>query len=61
LPPADPRAQAPAGREPGDERATEMDRILSLRAAGELSDEEFAVAKAKLAASLRKMIDEEDG
>lgn len=46
---------------PEDERAAEMDRILSLRAIGDLSDEDFEVAKAKLAASLRKMIDEEDG
>ena len=59
--PAEPRAEPEARREPQDERATEMDRILALRATGELSDEEFEGAKAKLAASLRKMIDEEDG
>ena len=50
-PPAAPRMDVPA----------EMDHILSLRAMDELSDEEFEVAKAKLVASLRKMIDEEDG
>jgi hypothetical protein len=50
-PPAAPRMDVPA----------EMDHILSLRAIDELSDEEFEVAKAKLVASLRKMIDEEDG
>jgi hypothetical protein len=35
--------------------------VAQRRATGELWDEEFAGAKAKLAASQRKMIDEEDG
>jgi hypothetical protein len=60
-PPAAPRTQEPLPGTQAAGPAAEMDRILSLRATGELSDEEFAVAKAKLAASLRKMIDEEDG
>lgn len=60
-PPAAPRMEAPVESIPEDERAAEMDRILSLRAMGELSDEEFEAAKAKLVASLRKMVDQEDG
>ena len=60
-PPAAPRREAPVESIPEDERAAEMDRILSLRAMGELSDEEFAAAKAKLVASLRKRLDQEDG
>ena len=60
-PPAAPRMEVPVESSPEDERAAEMDRILSLRAMGELSDEEFEAAKAKLVASLRKMIDQEDG
>ncbi|HEY5387970.1 MAG TPA: SHOCT domain-containing protein [Thermoleophilia bacterium] len=60
-PPAGRRAQPPEESVPEDPRAAEMDRILSLRAAGVLSDEEFEVAKAKLVPSLREMIDEEDG
>jgi hypothetical protein len=58
--PAATHPEAPSARHPEDARAAEMDRILSLRARGEISDEEFEGAKAKLAASLRKMIDEED-
>jgi len=53
--------EAPVQSIPEDERAAEMDRILSLRAMGELSDEEFEAAKAKLVASLRRMLDQEDG
>ena len=59
-PPAAPRMEAPAESVPEDECAAELDRILSLRAAGELSDEDFEAAKAKLVVSLRKMIDRED-
>lgn len=59
-PPAAPRMDVPVDSVPEDERAAEMDHILSLRAMGELSDEEFEVAKAKLVASLRKKIDDED-
>jgi len=60
-PPAAPRMDVPVDSAPEDERAAQMDHILSLRAMGELSDEEFEAAKAKLVASLRKMIDQEDG
>ena len=60
-PPAAPRMEVPVESVPEDERAAEMDRSLSLRAMGELSDEEFEAAKAKLVESLRKMIDDEEG
>lgn len=55
------RAKPPPPAAPRMDVPVEMDHILSLRAMGELSDEEFEAAKAKLVASLRKMIDQEDG
>jgi len=61
LPPAAPRMEDARESVPEDARAAEMDRILSLRALGALSDEEFEAARAKLAASLRQMIDDEEG
>lgn len=55
-PPAAPRMEVPVRSVAKVERAAEMDRVLSLRAMGELSDEEFEVVKAKLVASPRKTI-----
>lgn len=55
-PPAAPPIEVPVRSVPKVERAAEMDPVLSLRAMGELSDEEFEVVKAKLVASPRKMI-----
>ena len=59
--PAAPRPDETAERDAEVAGAAEMDRVLSLRAKGELSDEEFEAAKAKMATALRQMIDEEDG
>ena len=61
LPPAAPRMEDVRENDSEDARVAEMDRILSLRARGALSDEEFEAARAKLAASLRQMIDDEEG
>ncbi len=49
-PPAAPVAAAPAAAPAGDDLMAQLSKLADLKAAGVLSDEEFAAAKAKLLA-----------